>query len=203
MCAASGSWERPSVILLSDTSRAARPARAGDPARRAAARRAPLRLLRPVGVDHRPRPAPVARRARHMGEPRRVLPALQQHEERPHPGRDGLELRFTPRMPHGRGGSCAASIARCRSGASTSRRRRRDRDRRQARVRDNRRRALSWIESGAPPGSVISQATPCRGRLRPRAAPGGPLLSGDETNDDDPTRSARRRPIGSSTSSPP
>ena len=68
--------------------RSGRPAHPGDPTRRAAARRAPLRVLRQGGVDDRPRPAALARRRGLVGEPRRLLPALQQREGRSHAAGD-------------------------------------------------------------------------------------------------------------------
>ncbi|VXB75998.1 hypothetical protein FRIGORI9N_420032 [Frigoribacterium sp. 9N] len=71
----------------------AHPAHPADPrleAGRHAPRLAPVRLLRSVRDDDRPRAAAVAGRGGQLGEPRRVLPQVQQPQERPHPARDGL-----------------------------------------------------------------------------------------------------------------
>lgn len=69
-------WDRPSVIVRHPHIAAG----AADATRGAAARRSPLRLLRSVGVDDRPRHAAIAGRRRLVGEPGGVLPALQQRE---------------------------------------------------------------------------------------------------------------------------
>ncbi len=87
--AARASYERPAVILLTRYVRVpGRPPHPGDQTRSAAPRCAPVRILRQGGLDHRPHPAALARRSGLVGEPRRVLPALQQHEGRSHASGD-------------------------------------------------------------------------------------------------------------------
>ena len=82
--------------------RSGRPAHPGDPTRRAAPRCAPLRILRQGGLDDRPHPAALARRRGLVGEPRRLLPALQQREGRSHAAGDVVGAADHPAAAPGR-----------------------------------------------------------------------------------------------------
>ena len=100
---ASGEWERPSVILLRRYVRIPN-GRAVPVSRRGVLRRdgAALRLLRGLGLDDRPRHPALAWRRRQLGEPGRLLPALQQREGRPHAAGDGVVAAASSRAPpHG------------------------------------------------------------------------------------------------------
>ena len=96
------------------------PAHPGDQTRGAAPRRAPVRLLRQGGVDDRPRPAALARRGGLVGEPRRLLPALQQRQGRPHAAGDvvgaAADAAAAARACSGR---CGAPTAPTRAGSRT------------------------------------------------------------------------------------
>ena len=97
----SGEWERPSVILLRRYVRIPN-GRAVPVSRRGVLRRdaSAARTAR-VGVDDRPRHPALARRCRQLGEPGRLLPALQQHQGRPHAAGDGVVAARHPAPPHG------------------------------------------------------------------------------------------------------
>ncbi len=89
---ATGEWERPSVILLRRYVRI--PSGRNVPvSRRGVLRRDGQRCAycSALGLDDRPRHPAFARRGRLVGEPRGMLPAMQQRQGRPHPARDGLD----------------------------------------------------------------------------------------------------------------
>jgi hypothetical protein len=87
VCAASGSWQRPSVILLTRYVRTPR-VHSVPVSRRGVLRRDEHRCAycgrSAATIDH------VLPRSRGGREPGRVLPSVQQHEGRPHSCRDGV-----------------------------------------------------------------------------------------------------------------
>ena len=94
---ARGAYERPAVILLTRYVRV--PGGRHIPVtRRGVLRRDAHRCAycAKIGLDDRPRPAALARRRGLVGEPRRVLPALQQRQGRSHAAGDGLGAAARP-----------------------------------------------------------------------------------------------------------
>jgi hypothetical protein len=83
----SGSYDRPSVLCAHPEHEVD----SGQPSGGAAPGQPAVRVLRWRCEHDRPRAASLARWTGHLGEPRGLLFALQQCQERSHAGRDGLE----------------------------------------------------------------------------------------------------------------